>query len=332
MYNRTMNTKSIVEAGLNAALVVAIMLMNAYVPAFSLIGTFLLPIPITILYIRYDLKATLGSIFVSAVLVALLVGPLTAVHSSVVYGLSGIALGYCMRERKKISTTLGILTVASALGTAFSYYVFGYVVSKDGIRGILKQTVDAMQTSKTMMIDMYTQLGVDTTQLEPMLKAFDLYTVDTLLLLFPAMLILGGFFSAYLNFTISKAILKRFKYEMPAVTPFTRIFLDNRVAALLIIITCIGIILSSRGIKAGEYLSTSGLLILGFAFVLVGIAVAAYFLKNRFNMSKGIIIMIIVFSIMSQFGNVYIILGFADMIFDFRKVDPNRLLRRREDK
>jgi uncharacterized protein YybS (DUF2232 family) len=329
MYNRTMNTKSIVEAGLNAALVVAIMLMNAYVPAFSLIGTFLLPIPITILYIRYDLKSTLGAIFVSAVLVALLVGPITALHSSVVYGLSGIALGYCLKKRKKISATLGILTIASAIGTAFSYYVFGYLISNKGIRGLLQQTVDAMHTSKTMVIDMYTKMGVDTAQFEPLLKAFDLYTVETLLLFLPAMLILGGFFSAYLNFIISKGILKRFKYELPQMTPFTQVYFDNRIGALLIIIICIGVILTAQGIKLGGYLSTSGIMVLSFAFVVIGVAVVGYFLKNKYHMAKGFIILIIGFAIMSQLGSIFIFIGIADMIIDFRKVDPNRLLKKK---
>lgn len=332
MYNRTTNTKSIVEAGLNAALVVAIMLMNAYVPAFSLIGTFLLPIPITILYIRYDYKVTIGSIFVSAILVALLVGPLTALNSSVVYGLTGLALGYCIRRKKSFTSTLGLLTIASSIGTAFSYYIFGYLLSKGGITGLLQETINALQESKNMAISIYKQMGVDTAQIEPLLKSFDMFTIEMLLTLFPAMIILGGFFSAYINYIVTKSILKRFKYEMPSMTPFTRVYFDNRIAAVLIIIMCIGIILSSNNITAGGFLSTSGLMILGFAFIIDGIAVVSYFLKNRFNMSKGIIILIIIFSIMSQLGNIYIFIGFADMIFDFRKVDPNSLFKRKESK
>lgn len=332
MYNRTTNTKSIVEAGLNAALVVVIMLMNAYIPAFSLIGTFLLPIPITILYIRYDYKITLSSIFVSAVLVAVLVGPLTALNSSVVYGLTGLTFGYCIRKAKKYSVTLGLLTLASAIGTAFSYYVWGYLLSKSGITGLMQETVDTIQESKNMTLSMYRQMGVDTTQIEPLFKAFDLFTVDMLLVLFPAMLVLGGFLSAYINYIITKSILKRFKYEMPQMTPFTQIYLDNRIVALFIIIICMGLILSSRGIKAGAYISSSGFMIIGFAFILIGIAVVTYFLRKRFNMSKIIITLIIVFAVMSQLGNIFIIIGFADMIFDFRKVDPNRGFRKTNNK
>lgn len=331
MYNRTTNTKSIVEAGLNAALVVVIMLMNAYVPAFSLIGTFLLPIPITILYIRYNYKVTLGSIFVSAVLVALLVGPLTALNSSVTYGLAGLTLGYCIRKSKKYSTTLGLLTLASAIGTAFSYYVFAYLLSKEGITGMMQQSVNAMQESKNMALNMYKQMGVDTTQVEPLLKAFDLFTVDMLLMLFPAMVILGGFFSAYINYIVTKSILKRFKYQMPQMTPFTEVYLDNRIAALFIIIVCFGIILSSSGIKAGAYISSSGFMILGFSFIISGIAVVAYFLKNKFRMSKIVMILVIFFAIMSQLGNIFIVIGFADMVFDFRKIDPNRMFKKKKD-
>ena len=60
MQNRIYNTKAVIEAGLISALIVVIMLINVYVPIFSIFGMFILPVPVTVLYIRHNYKVTLG--------------------------------------------------------------------------------------------------------------------------------------------------------------------------------------------------------------------------------------------------------------------------------
>jgi uncharacterized protein YybS (DUF2232 family) len=333
MNNRTTDTKSIVEAGLNAALIAVIMLMNTYVPAFSMVGTFLLPIPVTILFIRHNLKVTISAIFVSAVLAAILISPLPALTSSVLYGLTGISLGYCIKKDIKVSSTLGLMTIASAIGVVFSWYVLAYLVHRGGVVGVVEEAVKALQESMRISVEFYKSMGLNNAQTEQMLKMFDLFTVDNLLLMIPGLIIIGAFFSSYINYIITKAILKRFRYSMRDMTPFDKVYIDNRLGALLLMFYLLGIILSAREIKAGQYIVTSSIMILNMVFTVVGLAVVIYFLKNKYRVPKGLMIAIVVFAMMSpQLGMIFVYAGFADMFFDFRKLDPNRLFGRRQNK
>lgn len=50
------STRSIVEAGLMSAMVLVLMLLNAYVPVLGYMGLFILPLPITMLVVRHNLK------------------------------------------------------------------------------------------------------------------------------------------------------------------------------------------------------------------------------------------------------------------------------------
>lgn len=333
MQNRNYKTKSVVEAGLNAAIVAVIMLLNAYVPAFSLVGTFLLPIPITLLYVRNNLKVTISAVFVSAILVSLVTSPINAFAVAIIYGLTGIALGYCIREKKKYSHTIALLTIATAVGTAISYSILAYLVDKNGIVGKVKELVDMFQQTKTMTESMYTAMGVAKEQYEPMLKAMDMFTVDFVLTLLPALLLLVSVLSAYINYAVTKSILKRLKYELVEIKPYSEIYVDNRIGAVVIIIACLGVILSSRNIMIGKYLQNSSLILLQMTFILDGTAVAAYYLKNRFKLGKPLVVIILLFAAFSQGINpILIIIGLADLIFDFRKLDPNRPFKRKAAK
>ncbi|SQC01733.1 Predicted membrane protein [Clostridium tetanomorphum] len=67
-------------------------------------------------------------------------------------------------------------------------------------------------------------------------------------------------------------------------------------------------------------------MLLQYAFFIDGLSVALYYLKDRYKMSKGVITLIIFLTMFSQLSIVYFILGLADLIIDFRKLDPNRKL------
>ena len=68
MENKNYSTKAIVEAALISVIISVIMILTGYLPMLSFIGTLILPIPVAILYIRYNNKVTLTAIFVSLIL------------------------------------------------------------------------------------------------------------------------------------------------------------------------------------------------------------------------------------------------------------------------
>lgn len=326
MQNRIYNTKAVIEAGLISALIVIIMLLNVYVPIFSLFGVFILPVPVTVLYIRHNYKVTLGSVVVSAILIAMLYDPISALTSSILFGATGMTLGYCVKHDKKFSTTILLLAMASAIAVIINFTVFSSFVNKDGIVGLVNQNIKVLNESLNMSKDLYSKMGVPNEQFAQIEKSFSIFTTDFILKLIPAILVIMSFGSAYFNYVITRSILKKLRYDIEEVKPFNEIYINTRIGTIVVLVLIIGILLNKNKIVIGEYISNSSQIILQLIFVLDGLAVASYYLKNKFNMSKIVTILILIFTATSQLSIIYMYLGFADMIVDFRKLDPYRRL------
>lgn len=326
MQNRIYNTKAIIEAGLISALIVVIMLLNVYVPIFSLLGMFILPVPVTVLCIRHNYKVTLAAVVVSSILIAMLYDPISALTSSILFGSTGITLGYCIKHNKKFSTTMVFLAIATALAVIINFTVFSSFINKNGITGLVNQNIKMLNESLNMSKDLYGKMGVPNEQFAQIEKSFSIFTTDFVLKLIPAILVIMSFGSAYFNYVITRSILKKLRYDIEEVKPFNRIYVNTRIGTIVALFLILGILLNKNKIAAGEYISNSSLIILQLIFVLDGLAVAAYYLKNKFNMSKMATVLILIFTAMSQVSIIYMYLGFADMIVDFRKLDPYRRL------
>lgn len=326
MQHRIHNTKAIIEAGLISAIIVVIMLINVYVPIFSMLGTFILPIPVTVLYIRQNYKITLGAVVVSAILIAMFYDPISALTSSILFGSTGITLGYCVKHDKKFSTTILFLAIASALAIIVNFVVFSSLVNKEGIVGIINENIKVLNESLSMSKDLYAKMGVPAEQFAQIEKSFSMFTTDFILKLIPAMLVIMSFGSAYFNYVITRSILKKLRYDMKEVKPFSEIYINTRIGTVVVLFLIIGILLNKNKIAVGEYITNSSQVILQLILVLDGLAIVCYYLKNKFNMSKTFIVLILIFTATSPISVIYMYLGFIDMIIDFRKLDPYRRL------
>jgi len=326
MQNRIYNTKAVIEAGLISALIVVIMLINVYVPIFSIFGMFILPVPVTVLYIRHNYKVTLGAVLVSAILIAMLYDPISALTSSVLFGTTGMTLGYCVKHDKKFSTTILFLAIASAVSVIINFIVFSSFVNKEGIAGLVNQNLKMLNESLNMSKDLYSKMGVPSEQFAQLEKSFSIFTADFILKLIPGILVIMSFISAYFNYVITKSILKKLRYDIEEVKPFNEIYINTRIGTIAVLILIIGILLNKNKIAIGGYITNSSEIILQLIFVLDGLALVCYYLKNKFNMSKMFIVLILIFTATSQISIVYMYLGFIDMIIDFRKLDPYRRL------
>lgn len=326
MQNRIYNTKAIIEAGLISALIVVIMLLNVYVPIFSIFGMFILPIPVTILYIRHNFKVTVGSALVSAILIAMLYDPISALTSTILFGATGMTLGYCIKHKKKFSTTILLLAIASAISVIINFSILSSFVNKDGIVALIDQNIKMMHESLNISKDLYTKMGVPSEQFSSIEQSFAIFTTDFILRIIPAILVIMSFGSAYFNYVITKSVLKKLRYDVEEVRPFNELYINTRIGTIAVLFLIVGLLLNKNKIVAGEYVTNSSLIILQIIFVLDGLAVAAYYLKNRFKMSKMFTVLILIFTATSQLSIIYMYLGFIDMIIDFRKLDPYRRL------
>ena len=325
MQNRSYNTHAIVEAGLIIAIIVVIMLISVYVPIFSMVGVFILPIPVTILYIRQNWKITLTSVFVSGVIIAMTYDPISALTATMIFGSSGMALGYCINHKLKFSFTITLLAIVSAAVTLLDLLVYVNLINKTGITGFINENLKVINGSMDTINNMYLKMGVSQAQIAQLKQTFAIFTPDFIFKLIPAMLIVASIFSAYTNYIITRSILKKLRYEMQEEVSFTKIYINNRIGTFLVVLVIIGLLLNRYNIPLGGYVLNSSTIVLQMALLTDGVSLATYYLRNRFKVPKAFTAILIIIIVFSQASNMLVIAGLIDMVMDFRKLDPFRI-------
>lgn len=317
------STRSIVEAGLMSAMVLVLMLLNAYVPVLGYMGLFILPLPITMLVVRQNLKVASISVVASAILISFILNPITAVGTLLRYGLAGLTLGYCIKSNKNAVVSIAIQSVAIIIGTIIDASLYIYLTLNSTLYKVAEMNVNMMKEAIETSKNLYKSIGVDI-QSNPLFKAMEVFNVDMLFLMIPAILIMSAFMMSYINYVITKQIFKKMKIELAALPKFNYWYFDNRLTAVIIIIACLGIILGTSGVKAGEYITATAIFVLQMIFLIIGVSVLTFFLRDRFKVPKALLVVIILFTI-GSFGYFYAILGFTDSIMDMRGLDPNSI-------
>lgn len=332
MQNRVYSTKAIVETGIISGIIVVVMLITGYIPVISVVGTLMLPIPVTLLYIRHGYKVAISAIVVSTIITAMMFNPVTALLSALSFGLIGMTLGYCIKKETKVSTTILLLSVISLVVTILTIFLSLALIEKTSFTTFITKTLNTLSTTMKESMDMVKginkNIGMTQEQLKQMDALYSAFSVESMMRILGGVVILQSFMAAYINYVFSKAILKKFKYEMKPMTPFSMLYLDSRVGLLVLLPVLIGMILLKKGVPIGEYIFFSAQMIMQFVFLVIGISVVVYFLKNRFKLQKPIIILIIVFTALNPlFTLIYFFAGLVDMIMDFRRINPNRIFK-----
>jgi uncharacterized protein YybS (DUF2232 family) len=332
MENKTYNTKSMVEAGIISGIIVVLMLITGYVPIMSFMGTLILPIPVALLYIRHNVKITLSAIVVSALITAVLFNPIQALMSAISFGLTGLTLGYSIKNDKSSNFTLFLLSAMSLVATIITYLLTIILIQNTTITQFFTNFVNelnfALKESMDMTKGLYSKAGMTAEQLNQIDAMFAVFNTDFLINAFGAILIVQSFFSAFLNYVTAKAILRKLGYHMKKMTPFTELYVSSLAGALIVLPVPLGVYLKAKNYSIGAPILTSGQILMQYTFLAVGVSIAVYFLRNRFRLSNGVITLIVLFTVFNpMFSSAFLFLGAADMIFDFRKVNPNKILK-----
>lgn len=316
------NTKGLVQAGIISAIIIVLVLFCNYIPLFSLVGIFVLPIPVTVLYVKQNYKLALGSVIVSAILSSMLYNPLVVLNLVIIYGIVGMILGYCISKEKSSSTTLFILSVGFFIVIILELIFNAFIVTGQGIVSLYSNTIKTYTTSMQSTANFYTKMGASQQQLQQINNTIKQLNSGMILYMLPALIIIGACVYAFLYYKITGSILKKLKFNVKPIKPFCEFYIDNRLGAMIIIILCIGVIMQSRKISGSQYVIYSALSIFQFAFMINGVATVAYYFMKKLNLSKGVTIFIVLLTIFTPINYMYTYLGVGEMIFNFRRLDP----------
>lgn len=333
MENKKYNARPIVEAGLISGIIIILMLITGYVPLIAFMGTIILPIPVAVLYMRHNIKITITSIVVSTLITAMLFNPVQALISAISFALLGITLGYCFKKDINSTTIIGFMTAASLAVTVITTILTITLIQKMDFVGFFTKAANDFRHMITLYLDAmresYKNANLDPAQLEQMEATFKVVNADFLISGLGGIILFESFISGIVNYAVAKAVLQKLGYKLRKMVAFTEIYITSFVGLIMTAPVVIGMVIYSVNAAVGKPVFVSGLFLLIYAFFMVGISVVVYFLKNKFKQRNVfIVIFVIVTAFSGTFSIMYLLIGLADILFDFRKINPNRILKK----
>lgn len=302
-------------AGCFAAIMLILALLSTYLPFFSFIGYFIMPIPMTILFVKYGLRQAILLGVTAGILMGIFIDPLTAVIQIATFGAVGIALGAGFKEKWSPAKLLMGVT-AALIGTAIGLAALMYGVMDVNIVASLGDVFDTL-TQETM--EQYKNSGMSELQLAETKAQLD--EVRRLLpTMLPMFMCLAMAIIAYVNVKVSQFFLQRLGFDVRPFLPIRYWEMPRGVIYLYILALVMKYWGTTRSI---EWLNIIGMNLNQMAFFFIciqGLAFLFYFLDCRFHISTGLqAVIIALFFVMPVFSYAAFIMGLIDMIANIRK-------------
>lgn len=323
------STKCLTEAALMAALIAIINIAASIIPFLYVIGLIVLPIIVALIYYRNGIKYSIGAIVVSTIIISMLLNPILAIISGISYWIVGTVLGYCLKNGKKTYNTLIALIIACIISMIVEVWLTSILVSNISIfqfiNNELKTYIDMSKEYINQTKDIYISKGISGAQLQMLDQISSIFTVEFLAMLIPTIIFITGFIQAYATILFTQVIFRRFKYTEIKSLRFSEFYISNLVGAALIAIISIGAIIGGKGVTWGLFLYNSTMMLTIIILSVNGIAATDYFLIKKVGMPKGTRVLLLVLLFMIGSPIIFGIIGFVEMMLDFRKLDPYRI-------
>jgi uncharacterized protein YybS (DUF2232 family) len=307
------NTHRLTEGAVLLAIYAVLLLITIYVPVLGLVSTWVLVLP----FIYFSWKNDWNGIvifFIASLVISLIIGSILAIPTTILFGTTGITLGYLTKKGMSrmtilLATTLVFLVnVIAQYGAAVVFFEFNFV----------KEINVLMNESLNNSYKMMEAIGGPNNNIDTLKEQIDLM-IKMIQLLLPSMLVVGSFFIVFLLQLINFPILKRFGLAIPKWQAFREIVLPKSILWYYLLAMLLSIILKP---EEGSYLNTALWnvnYILQILLVVQGLSLI-YFVSHLKGWSKAIPILATVFMFLVPIV-LYIIriLGIIDLGFELRK-------------
>lgn len=312
-------SKSIVESGIMSAITFILMMLTS-LPGIGQIIAFAVPIPIALLYLKYNLKTFLCSVIIVGILIGAFMGPVYGVQAVITNGIIGLVLGTCVKKKFSGVKSFVYLILANAVGViveiGLMFSIFTGITFNQYIDEMVKVFNEAAKMSEQMV-----GTTAANAQMIELMKSVDANSIITML---PIAVIALIILRAFLSYVVGKAIINSLGFKLNSLPPFSKWFFNPLLIAVVVLINMIIIYLVSKGIisNKGIYLVTLNLL---FMMLLVqGLAVISNLLKYKLKFSNVLIVFMSILLVTSM-PVLLALLGIIDVLVDIRGVDPNSL-------
>lgn len=322
-----LSTRALTEGALMTGLAVVLALLGM-LPVIGALTILICGIPITVAAARHGSFTGALTAVLATILIALFLGPISALSYGLENMLLGFVIGYMLNKRKSgvkiLQASVATAALASLVMMIVSFAIMGF--TPDTISAYYAQMeADMMEMyESTGLTDaMMAQQGVSSIELTAMLQSM----VAVLVKLSPAMMMIGGGVMGAITCWLTMLILKRLKVRIPRSFSITNWRLPFATVWLIIVIWALWLMGDRIPFEWVNILVMNCMVVCAALLFVNGFTAAAHIFKFS-QMSTGMKVLTIFMFIMFFTGFIFamIILGIADLLFDFRKkkVDNNR--------
>lgn len=306
-------TKALVESALLAIIAVIFAIAGIYIPFLSFLMIFI-PVPFIVAAVRHDLKHTLLAVTAASLIIGSLSSPVVGLYIALISGINSSVMGLMIKRGKSVRS---ILIAGSAASLAATLLTFAVSTVLMGVNTLVE-----METLFTEIVEYQKRFlgGMDGQGSVEMIRSLELMK-STLLTLIPSSLIAGSVGSTCINYLLTGAILKRTGFAMEPLGPFSRFSLPKNIMMGLLVIIALSYGVTRLNLVDGQTLFLNVFYLFQMAFLIQGLAVLVFFM-DRFRLPKWIRgLLVVLFLFLPTFSIMAAILGIADSLFNFRRLE-----------
>ena len=320
-----MQTKALVEGAIFAGVTALLGILYYYMQYLGIIAM-VWPVPVIIVGYRNGLKASILSALSAGLIVSLVTQPLVGVGLLAGFGLPGILMGYMIKRRANP------YAVVFLCGVVLSFTMVGQLILSLIASGIdllnLSTSIDTtFKQQMEVALNMYRQLGIAEKDLQNMGDTFN-KTIEMMKLIFPSALVISGLMFSFIDYKLTRLILKRIGHVLPDIEKFSKWRLQEPYSLILLVllVLCGAVPYFKLPYLTAAALNVSTVLML--IYSIIGVSVLVHYARvygDKQGIPKALrttLVALIVLFFMQFIGFV----GILDSVLNLRKLDSeNRI-------
>lgn len=322
--------RGLTESAVMAAIISIIVVLSSYFLIFQGLSMLILPIIIAIIDYKHGLKYSIACIVTSTLISSILFNPIVGITMALNYGIVGLGLGYGVRNKLSPYKILILTIIAGIISNIATIMVSSmFLMNGKNIFYTIKEQIKQLSETFVISIDQgikaYETMGITGEYINKLNEMKSMITPELIIIMMPSSLLLVSFIQGYGCYVLLSLILKRLRITNIEIIKFENFYISNLIGATLVGFMSVMIILYGNGVSGALEVYKSIYLISIIILGINGVATTKYFLNKKFMASNKFKNLIIVIMFITGLFSIFVIVGFVEMLMDFRKLDPHRL-------
>lgn len=313
--NRSYSVRPLTEGAMMAGIFVLMAIITYYTTAIGTLVLFAMSAPSAILTYRQGWKTGLLSATASILVLLLLVDPIFVITGCISLQFTGLALGFALRQGYQPWLAVAITAIAFLIGFFFLIQMGSLLMDVNFNEEMISIYREAAKTS----IELAERFNVPEeqtsiiTQLPDMIEVF--FTT-----LFPMLITLSSLANALINYQVVVILGRRLNLKVEPLPPFQNWRLPELFGLFYMLAFFLNYLGKNNGI---EFLTLAADNIYQLFYILMqvqGLTIITWYLI-RFKVNPAFRWLLLIFVYFNPYlATLVLILGFLDLILDFRRL------------